>query len=115
MQPTTKVVALVVDLMDRSRVAAAVPDARFVTTVAALMAAAGEADLVIVDLDRPGALDAAMRLARSGANVIAYASHVETDVLEGARLGGCTALPRSAFFRRLPSLVPRRHSGGTTS
>jgi hypothetical protein len=100
-----RVVALVADLMDRSRVAAAIPGVRFVTTPAGLAAAAGEADLVIVDLGRPGALDAAVALAQEGANVVGYASHVATDVLDRAGAAGCTALARSVFFRRLPALV----------
>lgn len=107
-----RVVAFVTDLMDRSRVAAAIAGAQFVTDATALRAAAEGADLVIVDLGRPGALDAAVELARGGTSVVAYASHVQAGTLEAAGAAGCTALARSVFFRRLPSLAAQGGEGG---
>lgn len=107
------VVALVGDLMDRSRVSAVVPGVRFATSASALVGAASSADLVIVDLGRPGALDAARGLVARGVGVVAYAAHVAGDLLESARAAGCTALPRSVFFRRLPTLVAGRPPGHT--
>lgn len=107
-----RVVAFVSDLMDRSRVAAAIPGAQFVADPAALPAAAEGADLVIVDLARPGALEAALELARGGTSVVAYASHVQTGILEAAGAAGCTPLARSVFFRRLPSLAAQAREGG---
>lgn len=102
-----RVVAFVPDLMDRSRVAAAVPGVRFVADPGALGAEA--ADLALVDLGRPGALEAAAGLAAAGVRVVGFAAHVDADLLARAGEAGCAeALPRSVFFRRLASIV----SGG---
>ena len=92
------VVVLAPDLMDRSRITAALPGARVVTTLAGV-----EADLVVVDLHRPGVLDqlAQVRAAR----IIGFGSHVDADLLAAGLAAGCTeVLPRSAFFHRLPTL-----------
>jgi len=97
------VVALVPDLMDRSKVAAAVHGVTFVGSVAALVDAAAGADVVLVDLSRPGVLDALEQLAP--ARVVGFGSHVERDVLARAEAAGCEALPRSAFFARVGSLL----------
>jgi hypothetical protein len=99
-------VAYVPDLMDRSKVSAAVPDVRFVATPAALAEAASGAGVVVVDLGRPGVLDVLPAVVASGARVVAFGSHVDRDTLDAARAAGCTeVLPRSAFFRDLPSLL----------
>ena len=52
------VVAFVPDLMDRSRITAAIPDVRFVASVDELAAATKEGDVVVVDLGRSGVLNA---------------------------------------------------------
>jgi hypothetical protein len=94
-----KILVYAPDLMDRSKIAAALPGARFVGAPVEL---AGEADLVIVDLSRPGALDA---LPAITARTIGFGSHVDTDLLDAARAAGCDeVLPRSRFFARLPEL-----------
>ena len=90
----TTVVAIATDLMDRSKISGALGDVRFVRPGGDL----ADAEVVIVDLALPGALDDAVR---SGARVIAYGSHVAGDVLASARAAGAEALPRSVFFRRL--------------
>ena len=89
------------DLMDRSKVAATVSGVRFVTRPGDLIGA--DADLVIVDLDRPGVLDVlpAVRAAR----LVGFASHVEGATLAAARDAGCDALARSRFFRQLSALA----------
>ena len=89
------------DLMDRSKVAAALPGVRFVARPGDL--ATDEADLVVVDLDRPDVLEVlpALRAPR----VVGFASHVDADTLAAARAAGCDALPRSRFFRVLPELA----------
>lgn len=102
------VVALVPDLMDRSKVAAA---ARGVGATLSLVSASSEltgaadgADLVIVDLARPGVLDALAHLTQ--VTTLGFASHVDRDLLASARRAGChEVLARSAFFRRLPNLL----------
>ena len=97
------VVAFVPDLMDRSKVAAAVPGVTFVGSAAALADAAVGADVVLVDLSRPGVLEVLGDL--GPARVIGFGSHVDRDVLVRADAAGCEALPRSAFFARLASLL----------
>jgi len=45
-------------------------------------------------------------LAATGARVIGFGSHVDTDLLAAARLAGCEeVLARSAFFSRLDELL----------
>ena len=90
------VVAFVPDLMDRSRLAAAVPGVRFVTAAEELAEIEADADVVLVDLARPGVLEVLPRLQ---ARVIGFASRVDTELVDAARHAGCTeVLPRSAFF-----------------
>jgi hypothetical protein len=93
-----RVVAYVPDLMDRSRFPAGVS---FVATPAELVDAA--ADLVVVDLGRPGVLEV---LASITAPTVGFGSHVDTALLEAARAAGCDqVLPRSQLFRTLPELL----------
>ena len=97
-----RVVAFVPDLMDRSRVASAGP-VEFVGSAADLPDAAAGADLVIVDLSRPGVLEV---LPDIGAPTVGFGSHVDRALLAAAADAGCQqVLPRSAFFSRLPDLL----------
>lgn len=105
----SRIVAYVPDLMDRSKVAAAAGDAaKFVATPAALAGAAGAgsgATLVVVDLSRPGVLDA-LRGLGGEVRTIGFGSHVDRELLAAAADAGCDlVLPRSQFFARLPELV----------
>ncbi len=106
-----RVVAFVPDLMDRSRVSAALAEATFVGRPEALAGSGiGAGDVALVDLGRPGALEALPGLVATGARVIAFGAHVERDLLDAARVAGSDAvevLPRSAFFRSLGDLVGR--------
>jgi hypothetical protein len=100
------VVAYVPDLMDRSKVSAAVPDVTFVGTPARLAEAAAGARVVVVDLGRPGILDVLPAVVASGARVVAFGSHVDRDTLDAARAAGCAeVLPRSRFFASIPELL----------
>lgn len=66
--------------------------------------------LVLVDLNaRQGALDALTRLCAAGpAQVIAFLSHVQTDLAARAREAGCEqVLPRSKFAADLPQILSR--------
>lgn len=97
----TTVAAYVPDLMDRSKVSAAAPGrVTFVRTPADL--ATTDADLVLVDLSRPGVLEILSTLAAK--RVIGFGSHVDTDLLQAAAAAGCEVLPRSKFFSRLADL-----------
>ena len=100
-----RVVALVPDLMDRSKVAAVAPGTEFVARAGALPSAAAGADLVVVDLSRPGAVEAIPALAATGVRVIGFGSHVDRATLDAAEDAGASVLPRSEFFRRLSELL----------
>ena len=114
------IVAYVPDLMDRSRISGAAGagggDAgegatvggpvRFVRAPADLVELASGADLVVVDLSRPGVLDVLPDVSALGVRVIGFGSHVDTDTLTAARAAGCDqVLARSAFFGRLGELL----------
>jgi AmiR/NasT family two-component response regulator len=100
----TRVVAYVPDLMDRSRLAG-VADVTFVADPAALAerADAEGAEVVVVDLTRPGVLDAVAGLP---VRVVAFANHTERELMDSARAAGCdTVVARSVFFSRLAELL----------
>lgn len=100
--PKPPLVGFVPDLMDRSKVAAAVPGAVFVSAAADL--AATEGDVVVLDLGRPGALEALPALADR--RTVGFASHVDTELLAAAQAAGCSVvLPRSRFFAGLPGVL----------
>jgi len=106
------VLALVPDLMDRSRVVAALgDDVEVVATVGHLAGRLAEADdlvTVVVDLGRPGVLDALPRIrAATPARIVGFGAHVERGVLAAARAAGCDDVrARSAFFANLDELRP---------
>ncbi len=100
----SRVVAYVPDLMDRSRLAG-LDDVAFVANATDLAdrAAAEGAEVVVVDLTRPGALEA---VAAVDARVVGFANHTERDLMEAARTAGCdTVVARSVFFSRFRELV----------
>ena len=100
-----KVVAYVPDLMDRSKVASAPADVTFVNRPADLAAKAAEtgADLVVVDLTRPGVAD---QLGAIDGRVIGFANHTNREAMDAARAAGAEqVLARSAFFARLDDLL----------
>jgi hypothetical protein len=98
-----RVVAYVPDLIDRSKVAAAAPGARFVATPEELADAARDADLVVVDLGRPGVLEAVGGLS---ARTVAFARHTAVELIASARAAGVeTVVARSQFFARVGDYV----------
>jgi DNA-binding NarL/FixJ family response regulator len=92
----TRVIALVGDLMDRTRLTGAIAG----LALAASAADTRGADVVIVDLARHAdALDD-VRAVAPDAFVVAYGPHVDTDTLAAARAAGADeVLARSRFFR----------------
>ena len=112
-----KVVALTPDLLDRSKVAAAIPGVVHVGAAALLGRAvdAGTA-LVLVDLTRPGAVDAAAELTAT-CRVVGFGPHVDDALLALATAAGIEAMPRSRFFRELDagSFTPGKQSGNSPS
>ncbi|HVE93421.1 MAG TPA: hypothetical protein VNB24_00770 [Acidimicrobiales bacterium] len=96
--------AYVPDLMDRSRLAALGNSLEFVTSFEGF-SEAGRGDIVIVDLGRPGALDAAGAAAARGARVVGFASHVDDALMSAAKGAGIEAHPRSRFFNHATELL----------
>jgi hypothetical protein len=89
-------VALVSDLMDRSRLSAAVADIRFVTDASQCPGA----HVVVIDLARFGADVEAVRAAAPEARIIGFGPHVDRALLEDARAAGVDKVfPRSQLFR----------------
>jgi hypothetical protein len=93
---TDRVVALVTDLADRVAIG---DGARYVRRPEDLDGI--DADVVIVDLSVPGALDAITSTA-TGSRVVAYGAHVATELLAEAAERGAEVMPRSRFFRERP-------------
>jgi len=90
-----RVGALVSDLMDRSRISAAIADAVFVRDAAAC----SDADVVIVDLARSGGAVADVRAAAPAARIVCFGPHVDEAAADSARTAGAdVVLPRSRFF-----------------
>lgn len=87
--------ALVPDLLDRSRIAAALVDVQFVRDVDGCE----HADVVVVDLARHAELVAPIRAALPGARIVAFAPHVDDAAMDRARAAGADVVyPRSRFF-----------------
>ena len=110
---TARVVALSADLIDRSKISAAFPDAILVRSVVklsdavttnavttnAVTTSVGTARLLVfVDLGR---VEDVTDLQELGGHIISFGSHVNEEQLAAARAVGIEALPRSVFFRRL--------------
>ncbi len=101
-----RIVAFVPDLMDRSRLtgAAVDGDVHFVSGLRELGDHVSDADVVVVDLARPGVIDALPDLVAQGPRVVGFGAHVDGALLAAARAAGAAVvLRRSAFFA-----APRR-------
>lgn len=101
------VVGYVPDLMDRSRITGvAGANVRFASTPADLVDLAAGADLVVVDLSRPGVVDVLADVSAQGVRTIGFGAHVDTATLDAARAAGCDqVMARSAFFSQLAGLL----------
>lgn len=96
-----RVLAFVPDLMDRSRLRAPGAEVVFVSDPSELVGA--EADLVVLDLSRPGVVEA---LPGITALTVGFSSHVDEATIRAAADAGCDEVcTRSVFFRRFPELV----------
>jgi hypothetical protein len=100
----TSIVALVPDLMDRSRLSGASPHPiDFVRRIDPDEPI--DADLVVVDLARVDDL-IAIRRAAPRSRIIAFGPHVDDAALEEARRAGIDdVMPRSQFFRQISELL----------
>lgn len=100
------IIALTADLMDRSKISGAFPEARVVRSLEALATAIAESTIetgsqtaiALIDLGR---ITDPSALGDIAARVIAFGSHVNEAALNAAQAAGVEALPRSVFFRRL--------------
>ena len=111
----TDVLALVDDLFFQAKLSQTAQQLgvklKMVTTGDALTSSAGSdlPRLVLVDLNaRQGAIEAIERLNASGDSglVIAFLSHVQTELAERARAAGCRrVLPRSKFTAELADIL----------
>lgn len=98
-----RTVALIPDLMDRSRLAG--HDVEFVGAAALLPIVASGADLVLIDLSRPGVADVLDVVVEAATRVIGFAPHVDDQVIALAVASGVESLPRSVFFRRIGQIL----------
>ena len=90
-----RVVALVGDLLDRSKIAAAIPDAAFASTPEEC----ADADTVVIDVKAHPDAVARVRELVPAARVVVYGRHDNPEALAAATsAGAATALPRSRFF-----------------
>jgi hypothetical protein len=90
-----RVCALVTDLMDRSKITAAIADVKFVRDANGC----AEADLVIIDLARFGSDVAGVRALVPSARLVCFGPHVDEAGAQAARDAGAdVVLPRSRFF-----------------
>jgi len=104
------VLVLVRDLMFAGRIGATARAlnvaVRMIREPSALTASA-EGQLLIVDLNQPGALEAAVgwKEASSG-EIVGFVSHVDSETIARARAAGMDRiLPRSQFVNILPELL----------
>lgn len=98
------IVALVDDLMDRSRLSAALPATTYQRDPGAV-----DASVVIIDLGAYADAVPIVRATSPGARIIAFGSHVDAAVLDDARAAGADlVLARSRFFRDPAGAVAAR-------
>jgi len=119
---TPAVLALVSDMIFESKIGgtgrAAGVSVKTVRTPAALLSAAsaGGAAMVLVDLNVTGSrtadVIAGLRRACGGVRIIGFASHVDADLLEQARLAGADeVMPRSRFDADLAAILATGPAG----
>jgi hypothetical protein len=107
--PAEPLLVLVRDLLFASRIAATARaigvDVKMLRDEQKLSGEAGRR--LIVDLNQPGALDAAVEWKKQTAGeVIGFVSHVDADTIRRARDAGIDhVMPRSRFVAQLESLL----------
>ena len=109
--PNPPVIVLVRDLMFSSRIAATARAAAVPITLCrdpAQLPRDSNSLRLIVDLNLPGSIDAAIQWKRlsPGREVIGFVSHVDAVTIAHARTAGLDhVLPRSRFVEQLPDLL----------
>ncbi len=96
-----RVVAIVPDLLDRSRVAAALGDqVEFADDSSPCTDTDATVDVVVVDLGRHAEAVATVRAALPKVRIVVFAPHVDNEAMDAARAAGAdVVMPRSRFFR----------------
>ena len=106
------ILALVRDLMFASKISATARALNVAVTVLRdpQSLAGQQSAMLLVDLNHPGALAAAVQWKQQGGGVVVgFVSHVDTDTIREARAGGLDRVSsRSEFVRTLPELLQRR-------
>ena len=103
------IVALVGDLIDRSRLQGALPGIRFAGTPTAAASAGG--DVVVIDLTRFSSAVASLRSALPDARIVCFGPHVDDAGTVAARQAGADlVVPRSRFFRQIGACVLGRQA-----
>jgi len=62
-------------------------------------------DLVVVDVEAPGAMERIRGLVLQGVAVLAFGPHVRAELLRAAREAGATAVPNSQVVQQLRQLL----------
>ena len=94
--PDLRIVALVGDLMDRSRLTTAIVGIEIIKEPEQ----ARDAACIVVDLALGVGSVAALRASAPRARIVAYGRHTDVDALNAATAAGADdAMPRSRFFR----------------
>jgi hypothetical protein len=97
-----RVVALVADLMDRTRLTGALGAVEFVDEAAQCAGA----DIAVVDLARQADAVTGVRNVAPAARIVAFGPHVDGPAQDAARAAGAdTVLPRSRFFHDVAAAV----------
>jgi len=87
-----RVCALVSDLMDRSKISAAIPDVSFMVD--------GNAEVVVIDLSRNPQMVSEIRAEMPGVRIVCFGPHVDDDAAAAATAAGAdVVMARSRFFR----------------
>lgn len=84
------------ELFFRSKLAAVVT-----ARGAELVAGDAPCDLVVLDVEAPGAVERIRGLVAGGVAVLAYGPHARAELLRAARAAGATAVPNSEVERVL--------------
>jgi CheY-like chemotaxis protein len=110
------VLALVDDIFFQARIAGTAKHVgvelkTFGTAAALVTGASSTGDLIVIDLnaraDAIGALEQ-LRDAGNQTPIVAFLSHVQTELAERARAAGCTeVMPRSKFTQELATILGR--------
>jgi DNA-binding NarL/FixJ family response regulator len=87
-----RVCALVSDLMDRSKLSAAIPDVSFMVD--------GNADVVIIDIARSAQMVSEIRAEMPAVRIVCFGPHVDDEAAAAATAAGADiVMARSRFFR----------------